>query len=272
MEIHICGYNVVYQGCRGAPWTKNQKESKCEMELNSENMKKLRGLILFTVVAVVVGVNYMGVIRVLGILFNMIYPFILGGAIAFVLNVPMRLLERYVPVRKPGLRRGISIVLTLILVGGVLALVFFVVTPQLISTLRSLQGSVPSFFGHVQTALEQMFANEPAIADLISSIQVDWPQMLTDMVSFLKNGAGSFLSGTISAAVSIVSGVTTFIIAFIFSIYILAQKEELSRQMSKLIRAFFTEKTSSFIFKVASLTVQTFSSFLTCQCVEAVIL
>ncbi|HIT40532.1 MAG TPA: AI-2E family transporter, partial [Candidatus Caccovicinus merdipullorum] len=101
------------------------------MELNSENMKKLRGLILFTVVAVVVGVNYMGVIRVLGILFNMIYPFILGGAIAFVLNVPMRLLERYVPVRKPGLRRGISIVLTLILVGGVLALVFFVVTPQL---------------------------------------------------------------------------------------------------------------------------------------------
>lgn len=66
------------------------------MELNSENMKKLRGLILFTVVAVVVGVNYMGVIRVLGILFNMIYPFILGGAIAFVLNVPMRLLERYV--------------------------------------------------------------------------------------------------------------------------------------------------------------------------------
>ena len=272
MEIHICGYNVVYQGCRGAPWTKNQKESKCEMELNSENMKKLRGLILFTVVAVVVGVNYMGVIRVLGILFNMIYPFILGGAIAFVLNVPMRLLERYVPVRKPGLRRGISIVLTLILVGGVLALVFFVVTPQLISTLRSLQGSVPSFFGHVQTALEQMFANEPAIADLISSIQVDWPQMLTDMVSFLKNGAGSFLSGTISAAVSIVSGVTTFIIAFIFSIYILAQKEELSRQMSKLIRAFFTEKTSSFIFKVASLTGQTFSSFLTGQCVEAVIL
>ena len=242
------------------------------MELNSENMKKLRGLILFTVVAVVVGVNYMGVIRVLGILFNMIYPFILGGAIAFVLNVPMRLLERYVPVRKPGLRRGISIVLTLILVGGVLALVFFVVTPQLIFTLRSLQGSVPSFFGHVQTALEQMFANEPAIADLISSIQVDWPQMLTDMVSFLKNGAGSFLSGTISAAVSIVSGVTTFIIAFIFSIYILAQKEELSRQMSKLIRAFFTEKTSSFIFTVASLTGQTFSSFLTGQCVEAVIL
>ena len=64
------------------------------MELNSENMKKLRGLILFTVVAVVVGVNYMGVIRVLGILFNMIYPFILGGAIAFVLNVPMRVLEK----------------------------------------------------------------------------------------------------------------------------------------------------------------------------------
>ena len=191
------------------------------MELNAENMKKLRGLILFTVIVVVIGVNYRGVIRILGLLFNMIFPFILGGAIAFVLNVPMRFLERCVPIRKKGARRGVSIMLTLILVGGILVLVCFVVMPQLILTLRSLQNSVPSFFMHMQTALEELFASEPAMVDLINSIQIDWPQMVKDMVSFLQTGAGTVLSGTISAALSIVNGVTTFVIAFIFSLYIL---------------------------------------------------
>ncbi len=242
------------------------------MELNAENMKKLRGLILFTVIVVVIGVNYRGVIRILGLLFNMIFPFILGGAIAFVLNVPMRFLERCVPIRKKGARRGVSIMLTLILVGGILVLVCFVVMPQLILTLRSLQNSVPSFFMHMQTALEELFASEPAMVDLINSIQIDWPQMVKDMVSFLQTGAGTVLSGTISAALSIVNGVTTFVIAFIFSLYILAQKEDLSRQAARLIRAFCTERTASGILRIASLTGQTFSSFLAGQCLEAVIL
>ncbi len=242
------------------------------MELNTENLNKLRGLILFTVVAVVIGVNYRGVIRVIGVLLNLIYPFILGGVIAFVLNVPMRLLEKGIRLRRAGARRGISIALTLILVGGLLALVCLVVIPQLLLTLRSLQDSVPVFFLHVQNLLKQAFANEPAVVELINSIRVDWSQVLTDMVSFFKSGAGSVISGTISAAVSIVSGVTTFAIAFIFSLYILAQKEELSRQMKKLVRAFFSEDKSAFVFRVATLTERTFSNFLTGQCVEAVIL
>ncbi|HIQ72903.1 MAG TPA: AI-2E family transporter [Candidatus Cottocaccamicrobium excrementipullorum] len=242
------------------------------MELNTENMKKIQRLIIFTVIVVVIGVNYQKVIWVAGLLFNLISPFILGGAIAFVLNVPMRLVEGCLPIKKKKARRGISLVLTLVIVTGVVVLVSFVVTPQLFYTLRSLQGSVPRFFLEIQTFLEQTFSNEPAIENLINSFQIDWPQLLSDTVSFLRSGATSFLSGTISAAVSFVSGVTTFIIALVFAIYILAQKEELSRQMKKLIQAFFSDSASEWVFKVASLTGQIFSSFLTGQCVEAVIL
>lgn len=258
------GYNV--------DKSQKEKENVSVMELNTENMKKIQRLIIFTVIVVVIGVNYQKVIWVAGLLFNLISPFILGGAIAFVLNVPMRLVEGCIPIKKKKARRGISLVLTLVIVTGVVVLVSFVVTPQLFYTLRSLQGSVPRFFLEIQTFLEQTFSNEPAIENLINSFQIDWPQLLSDTVSFLRSGATSFLSGTISAAVSFVSGVTTFIIALVFAIYILAQKEELSRQMKKLIQAFFSDSASEWVFKVASLTGQIFSSFLTGQCVEAVIL
>ena len=65
------------------------------MELNQDTIKKLRGLILFTVIVVVAGINYTRLLDVAAALFNMAWPFILGAAIAFILNVPMRNIERH---------------------------------------------------------------------------------------------------------------------------------------------------------------------------------
>ena len=80
------------------------------------------------------------------------------------------------------------------------------------------------------------------------------------------------LNSTITAAVSIVSGVTTFGIALVFAIYILLQKETLSAQMKKLMRAFLPDQVTENILSVADLAYNTFSHFLTGQCLEAVIL
>ena len=65
------------------------------MELNSDTMKKIRGLIVFTVVIVVAGINYRRLVDVAAGLMHIVWPFILGAAIAFILNVPMRNIERH---------------------------------------------------------------------------------------------------------------------------------------------------------------------------------
>lgn len=242
------------------------------MELNSETIKKLRGLIVFTVAAVVIGINYRRVLAIAGVGFHMLFPFILGAAIAFILNVPMRFIERHLRIRKANLKRVCSLILTIIGVAGILMLVCFVVTPQLLETFRILQGSIPVFFAGAQAWLEQIFASDPEVLAVIQTIQIDWQSLFSQVMGFLKNGAGSVLSGTISAAVSIVSGVTSFGIGVIFAVYILLQKENLGRQMRKLILAFFPDAAAKKIFQVAALTERTFSSFLTGQCLEAVIL
>lgn len=245
------------------------------MELNRDTINKIRGLILFTVITVIVGINYIKVLGLLAAAVNMAAPFILGAAIAFVLNVPMRRIESSLShVLKKGSRllRPVSMALSILLVAGALFLVMFVVAPQLVRTLLGLQSSIPVFFGEVRQWLEQLFAENPQILINMEQIQIDWQQLFNDSLKFLKNGAGSMLDTTFSAAISIVNGMSTFLIGFIFSIYILLQKENLIRQIKKLLAAFLPERTVEGIVRIAALTSRTFSNFFTGQCMEAVIL
>ena len=245
------------------------------MELNRDTINKIRGLILFTVITVIVGINYIKVLGLLAAAVNMAAPFILGAAIAFVLNVPMRRIESSLShVLKKGSRllRPVSMALSILLVAGVLFLVMFVVAPQLVRTLLGLQSSIPVFFGEVRQWLEQLFAENPQILTNMEQIQIDWQQLFNDSLKFLKNGAGSMLDTTFSAAISIVNGMSTFLIGFIFSIYILLQKENLIRQIKKLLAAFLPERTVEGIVRIAAHTSRTFSNFFTGQCMEAVIL
>ena len=245
------------------------------MELNRDTINKIRGLILFTVITVIVGINYIKVLGLLAAAVNMAAPFILGAAIAFILNVPMRRIESslsYVLKKGSRLLRPVSMALSILLVAGVLFLVMFVVAPQLVRTLLGLQSSIPVFFGEVRQWLEQLFAENPQILTNMEQIQIDWQQLFNDSLKFLKNGAGSMLDTTFSAAISIVNGMSTFLIGFIFSIYILLQKENLIRQIKKLLAAFLPERTVEGIVRIAALTSRTFSNFFTGQCMEAVIL
>ena len=213
------------------------------MELNRDTINKLRWLIVFTVVVVVTGVNYRKLLELLGSLVHIASPFILGAAIAFVLNVPMRNIERHLPWKGKleKLKRPAAMSLAILAVAGVLFLVTFVVAPEMINTFSGLQKSVPIFFAGVKNQAEELFASNPQILEYLGSVQVDWDQILQNMAKFLKTGAGSMLSTTMSAAVSIVNGVSTFAIGFIFAIYILFQKEVLGRQLCSLMNAFLPE-------------------------------
>lgn len=243
------------------------------MELNHDNIKKIRSLILFLVAAVVAGVNYQKVLALLGDCLSMVSPFLLGGAIAFILNVPMRAIENHTPLKKlKKCRRSLCLVLSVSLVFGVLALVIFVVGPELVGTVMSLKKSVPAFFETIRSQAEDFFAAYPNIVTYIEQVNVNWEQAGKDVMKFLTNGAGSMVASTFSAAMSIVSGVTNFCIGFVFAVYVLLQKEVLARQVKKLAMAYLPENLYESTVKIAALTERTFSNFLAGQCMEAVIL
>lgn len=253
------------------------------MDLNKETMRKIRELILFTLVILIALWKYNLVIDFLGFILNIIFPFLLGGAIAFILNVPMSFLEGKIfgneraeekPIRKSirKFARPCSLTLTILCVVGVIALVMFVVIPQLGSTFVGLGKTIQDFMPTAIAWMEDMFHNNKEVMSLIESLDMDWDKILNSVADFFKNGAGSVLDTTMSAARSIISSVTTFFIAFVFSCYILLQKEKLRVQVQKIFYAYLTKNVVEKILDICSLTYRTFSSFLAGQCVEALIL
>ncbi|MXP74229.1 AI-2E family transporter [Lachnospiraceae bacterium WCA-9-b2] len=250
------------------------------MELSNNTVRKIRGLIVFTALITACLWKYDVVVKALAFVFHIILPFVLGGAIAFVLNVPMNFVQRNLfnenrikgKKRMQKLARPVSMLIVIFGVLGIVGIVMFVLIPQLGTTFANLGASIQEFIPKVQKWAEDIFHNNQEIMEWVESLEFDWNKIMETGINFFKNGAGSVLDSTITAAMSIVSGITTFFIAFVFAVYILLQKEKLGLQAKKVLFAFVKRGRGEAALEVLSLTYNTFSSFLTGQCVEAVIL
>ena len=249
------------------------------MDLNKKSMKKIRELIVFTAILVVALWKFDTVLEGAKNIWGILFPFVLGGAIAFVINVPMSFLEKKIfgktkDGNKMGekLARPISLLLTIILAVGVIALVMFGVIPQLTRTMGSLMISIANFVPQMQNWIRDFSHNNQEIMKLVNQVQFNQDQAIKWGISILGSGAGNMMNTTMSAVGSIVSGFATFFIAFSFACYILFQKEKLHVQIRKVFFAFISKQKAEAFLKICSLTYQTFANFLTGQCVEAVIL
>ena len=248
------------------------------MNLDRENMKKLMFLITFTVF-LLVGVQRLDVvIGTLDVVWTLFFPFVLGGAIAFFLNVPMSFLERKLFGEekqrkwKKKLARPLSLLLTIVIVVAVIVLVIFVVVPELSTTVTNLAAQIEAAIPRTQRWLDTVFRDNEQVTAWIDSFEMNWEAMVQTALNMLRSGAESVLASTVVVARGIISAVYTFVIAFAFSCYVLIQKEKLNVQAQKLIKAVFPKKHGERIMYICSLSFRTFTNFITGQCLEAIIL
>lgn len=242
-------------------------------------MKKLMLLITFTVL-LLVGVQHLdAVLNTLRVLWGILFPLVLGGGVAFVLNVPMRFLERkfFSGSKKrrklsPGLARGASLLLTFILLVLVILLLVLVIAPQLVESAASLGNTIAAAVLRAVDWAEKQFAAYPEITQWLENLTIDWKSLLANLWTFLTTGVGSVVTSTISVTMRIFGAVNTGFIAFIFAIYLLLQKERLGLQCRKALYALTPKKTGDQVVRVCSLSHRIFSSYIAGQCMEAVIL
>ena len=250
------------------------------MELNKSNLKKIRGIIVFTAIVIACFWKYDVVFAILKFAFGILFPFILGGAIAFILNVPMNFIERHLfPEKKKEkskiirkIARPVSLILVFLFVIGIISLRIFVLAPQLGKTFANLGASIQEFIPKVKMFAEDIFHNNRDVMAWIDGLEFDWNKIMQVGMDFFKTGAGNMLDSTLVMAKNIVNGIATFFIALAFSCYILLQKEKLNIQAKKVLFAFVPKGKAEATLEVLTLTYNTFSNFLTGQCVEAIIL
>lgn len=222
----------------------------------------------------ILGIKYFDQIAGVALkLWNVAFPLILGVAVAYVINIIMVRVERiYFPKTKnrfvTASRRGVSIVVSLLLVAGIFSLVARLVLPELGKAFAVIGRNVPIFLEEAAAWLEENNAGNTA--DMLKN--VDWNNVMDKVADVVKSGFTSFVNSTLTAVGAVVGSVVNFFIGLIFGIYILSGKEKLHSQVSRIMHAYMKERTVArirYIYRTAN---ETFSSFIIGQCTEAVIL
>jgi len=204
---------------------------------------------------------------------SVIGPLIAGGAIAFILNVPVRALEKRVFRKgKPGVRRVFSILLTLLLVLIVVALLLLIVIPELVQAIEQLATSMPGFLDSIRSFGESLGEKYPDMGFWLDELNISWSTLRDEILAFLKRSSTTLVGSTVGLASSVISGVVNFILGLVFSIYMLARKEQLSRQFKRLLFAYVDEERAKKVLHAGHLVNVTFSKFVAGACTEAVIL
>lgn len=250
--------------------------------MNRSNTKRILAIVAFGVLLFCGLLNFDRVLGFVGLLFGLMAPFITGLCMAFILNVPLRAIEQALfPVerRKKKARslysraaRPISITLTLLAFLAVIAIVLFLVIPELGNTFTIIRDGFPAFMERMQQWSEELIKRIPELTGKLESFQIDWGAIGTKVGEFLQSGAGTLLNSTFNVATSIFSGLFNFVMGLIFAVYLLMQKEKLGVQVRRLLVAFLPQKRAERFISICSLSQKTFSNFLTGQCLEAIIL
>lgn len=213
----------------------------------------------------------------LGALAGVLFPLTLGFCIAFVLNVPMRFLERHLFRHTKNkvlnrLRRPLCILISLLFIVAVLTAVFWLVVPELINAFVVLANTVPPFVTQITAWLQDNADQFPQLEHWLAGLDIDWAKTGREIFTYLSNQLTSLVDGTVQVISGTVGGITNAVIAFILALYILLGKEKLKGQCASVCRAFLPKRVSDTLLYVARLSSDTFASFVTGQCMEACIL
>ena len=204
-------------------------------------------------------------------------PFLVGAALAFVLNVPMRGIENWLkPIKKDGPRRALAITLTIVIIALVLTGVVLLLIPQIGDTVDSLIAMLPGFADRVITSVTEFLETHPEIKELLVEYtdfeNMNLSTIAQQAISSLSGVLGSVVDGAFNAVIGLSTGIFNAVLSLVFGLYCLFRKEILARQARRILYSFVPEKAADETVRIMRMTNATFSNFISGQCLEAVIL
>ena len=238
--------------------------------LKKEEMRKWITIIIIAVFSYWFATNIDLILNILTKLVTALKPFILGLITAFILNIPMTKIENIlnkVIKNDKGKVRIISIVISLVIFISIIGFVLLLLIPEIIESIENLIKIAPSIINDIETWTINLLDKYP---DLQIEIQKIFDKVNLDTI--VPSTLNYIVNGTISLLTNLVSGIITTFTAIVFSIYILSQKEYIIEGTKKLMNAYLPSKIQTRIIEIGRLSNQTFSKFISGQCVEAIIL
>lgn len=203
-------------------------------------------------------------------------PFLIGGGIAFLINVILNPLERCwnkVCKKAPAkLTRPVCLTLSSVLVLGILFAVIFMMIPSLWKSVDEFIQNIPIYVEEIRHWWMDTVRFAAKYNIVLPEYAIDSDLLIRKITALINDKGSGIISITWDAATSVLSGLIDVLLAFIFALYLLAKKEVIAAHLKKLIVTILPQKKAKQLLDIASLTNQTFSSFVSGQLTEAVII
>lgn len=238
--------------------------------LKKDDMKQWIILILIAVASYWTATNLDTIFTIISKIIKVLSPFLIGLAIAFILNIPMTKIENTLNKlikNKNFPTRIISIIISLILFIFVIAFILLLLVPEVIESIEKLIAITPGIVNDLEIWLLNLLEKYPQIQKEISNIFSN-----NNLDTMIPNLLNYIINSSVTLITKLVTSIITTFTAVVFSIYILSQKEEVISGTKKLIKTYLPKETSDRIIEIGSLTNQTFTKFISGQCVDAVFL
>lgn len=239
--------------------------------MTKENKKDMIKFIIFAVVLIFVFIHIKEIWNFLGFILQLIMPFILGIVIAFVLNILINLIEtKLLNKAKMGdkSKRTISLLLSFAIVFTFIVVLLLLIIPQLKNTVELFVDNMPMYEENVKELLDKFNINPEIVMEIEEGVK----NFGTVAIEFIKNNTDHILEVTLGVASNVISIIVNTVIALVFAIYLLVQKEKLLSQLNKVLKAYLPLNKVSKIRDIAKLSNRTCANFVSGQCLEAVII
>ena len=257
-----------------------QERTGNTLELNKKTMQRIMLLITFAVLLFWGLYNISTIGGLFSNLFSLLAPLLIGVCIAFVLNLMMvglerlwdRALAKWRSHWNAKLKRPVCLTLTMVLFLGIIFAIFFILIPRLEEAGSTLAANIPTYVDQFQAWWKNLsdFADSHGVT--LPELTLSAEQVRDTITGFLQERGDSVVNTTLNITSSIVGALVNILLALVFSLYMLAQKETLLAQSKRLLRRALPRRAADKLLAVLHLTNNAFSSFVTGQVTEAVIL
>ena len=192
-----------------------------------------------------------------------LYPFIIGFAIAYLLNFILKFIENRIISEKmrgksPARVRAISMLLTYLVAGTLCYLFVHFVWPELLESIIGLFNDIPNYVNNATVMINKLieeFNLTPASMEILES---KWKE-LTDFIMNFMTDIIPVIGNTIMV---VISSLWNIVLGVIVSIYLLKDKEKFFAISKKITYAVFNREHSYKILELTHRANKIFGKFL----------
>lgn len=236
--------------------------------MNKKEFKDKMLLITYGILLFVFLLNYKWMSNIVSFIGKIFLPFIIGIIIAFVLNVLVRILEDGPFKKIKKAKRGISIVSSLAMVLGFIVILLFILIPQVKNAGMIFVENIPEYQETISELGEKIGLEQKEL----EVIDLENNKLKDEFSALISKNSSNIINFSMGFANSLISAITNFFVGLVFAIYVLLEKENLKRQIKKLLHKLCRKDIYEKIINVANLSNVTFANFVKVQFIEACIL